>query len=179
MPEIDEFARYLLEESKRFLEKASDATDKMAESAYLHAAVLLAFSSLEAHVNAVGDEFEQRPEFSVHEKGVILEREVRLENGEFVLTNSLKMSRLEDRILFLHSKFASPLDRSRSQWSHLKEAIDLRNQLTHPKEAITITEDAVSRAIVAVISTLDSLYQAVYGKPFPAAGRGLQSKLSF
>jgi hypothetical protein len=179
MPEIDDFARSLLEESKRYLEKASELHESAAIDACLHAALMLAFCSLEAHINAIGEEFGTRPDFSVHEKGVLLEKEVRLENGEFVLSNSLKMTRLEDRIQFLHVKFSAPLDRSKPVWSQLMDALALRNQLTHPKGMISITEAAVSRAIQAIIDTLDGLYRAIYGKAFPAAGRGLQSKLTF
>lgn len=179
MPEIDDFARGLLEEAKRYLEKASESEEEAAVNAHLHAALMLAFCSLEAHINAIADEFSARPDFSAHEKGVILEKEVRLENGEFVLSNTLKMARLEDRIQFLHFKFSAPLDRSKPRWSQLIEALALRNKLTHPKGALDITEAAISRAIQAIIDTIDGLYRAIYGKAFPAANRGLQSKLTF
>jgi hypothetical protein len=128
---------------------------------------MLAFCSLEAHLNAIGEDFGERPDFSAHEKGIILEKEVRL------------MARLEDRIQFLHAKFSAPLDRSKPLWSQLTEALALRNQLTHPKGIVSITVAAVSRAIQAIIDTLDGLYRAIYRKPFPAAGRGIQSKLTF
>ena len=69
MSDFDEFASSLLEESKRFLEKASVADEKSTQDAYLHASLLLSFCSLEAHINAISDEFAGRPEFSVHERG--------------------------------------------------------------------------------------------------------------
>jgi hypothetical protein len=58
-------------------------------------------------------------------------------------------------------------------------ALALRNELTHPKGVPTITADAVARAIQAIVDALDAVYRAVYRRPFPAAGRGLHSKLSF
>jgi hypothetical protein len=55
----------------------------------------------------------------------------------------------------------------------------LRNQLTHPKEMLVIKQEAVERAIQAIVDTIDALYQAIYGLPFPAAARGVQSVLTF
>jgi hypothetical protein len=179
MSKIDDFARSLLEEAKWFLEKTEDDGDPAANSAYLHAALMLAFCSLEAHVNSVGDDFISRPELSVHEKAILLEKEVRLENGEFRLTSTLRMMRLEDRIRFLHVRFGKAIDPSEPHWSQLAEATTLRNQLTHPKEMIVITKATVGRAIHAIIDTLDAVYRVIYRRPFPAASLGLQAKVSF
>jgi hypothetical protein len=177
---IDEFARSLLEEAKRFFEKTDEHGDAVANTANLHAALMLAFCSLEAHVNAISDDFVARPGMSIHDKSVLLEREVRLDKGEFTLTSALKMVRLEDRIQFLHVRFSGmPLDRSQAWWTQLSEAIALRNQLIHPKEVLEIKPEAVARAIRAVIETIDALYQAIYKRPFPAAARGLNSALAF
>ena len=86
MPDIDSFARQLLEEAKRFLEKSRDADDESAaRNAYLHAALMLAFRCLEAHLNAAADDFVRRGDLSLHDRSVMFEQEVRLENGEFVL----------------------------------------------------------------------------------------------
>ncbi len=91
MTDFDAFAIQLLEESKRFLEKAKEVEDLTAEAAYLHAALMLAFCALEAQVNSIGEEFSIRTDISAHERGLILERNVRLENGEFKLQPSLRM----------------------------------------------------------------------------------------
>jgi len=176
---IDDFARSLLEEAKRFLEKVDDDGDPAANEAYLHAALMLAFCSLEVHVNSVADDFISRPELSLHEKAFLLEREVRLEDGEFRIAPSLRIIRLEDRIRFLHVKFGRPLDASSPHWSQLAEAARLRNQLTHPKDVMVITKATVGRAIQAIIGTLDCLYQVIYKRGFPSAGIGLDSRLSF
>jgi hypothetical protein len=180
MSQIDDFARSLLEEAKRFLEKADDDGEPAANDAYLHAALMLAFCSLEAHVNSIGDDFMSRPEaLSLHEQGVLLEQEVRLEGGEFKLRSNLRMIRLEDRIRFLLVRFGKGVDLQMQHWSHLADATKLRNQLTHPKEAIIITSTTVGRAIQAIIDTLDCLYRAIYKEGFPSAGRGLKSRLDF
>jgi hypothetical protein len=77
---------------------------------------------LEAHVNAIAEEFALLKDLPAHDRSVLLEEEVRLENGEFAL-GSFRMIRLEDRILFLHGKFSgSPLDKSTEFWGLLKTA---------------------------------------------------------
>jgi hypothetical protein len=178
--QIDDFAQSLLEESKRFLEKAKDADDPVATNAHLHAAIMLAFSSLEAHVNSISDDFVERPEMTVHDRAILMEREVRLEKGEYKLTSTLKMFRLEDRIQFLHVRFSGKaIEHAQTWWSRLSDATKLRNQLTHPKEMLVIKQEGVERAIQAIVDTIDALYQAIYHLPFPSAARGVQSTLTF
>jgi hypothetical protein len=178
--EIDEFSDKLLEESKRLLEKASDEdADSDATAAYLHASLLLAFCSLEAHVNAIADDFARRPEGSVHEKAFLLERKVRMEHGVFVMKGALCMTKLEDRMRFLHVKFGKPVDSAAPHWGRLTEAANLRNQLTHPRETVVMTKQDVGKAISAIVDTLDALYRAIYGGPFPSANLGLNSTLEF
>ena len=181
MPEIDSFARLLLEEAKRFLEKARDSGDDSTREANLHAALLLAFCALEAHVNAAASDFAGRSDLSPHDRSVLFEQEVRLENGEFVLKpDQLKMVRLEDRILFLYQRISGKsADRTATWWAELGQAIDLRNRLTHPKKVPTISVKVVERAIQAVIDTMDAVYRAIYNEKFPPSARGLQSVLNF
>jgi hypothetical protein len=176
---IDEFATSLLEEAKRFREKAADADDD-GRAAYLHAALMVGFCALEAFINAIADDFIQGGQLAVHEKAFLLEREPRLDNGEFKVSDTLKMSRLEDRIGFLHRRFSGrALDRTASWWSELSTALKLRNALTHPKDMTPISADAVERALQAIVDSIDAIFQAVYKAKFPAAGRGLQSKMNF
>ena len=180
MADFDSFATQLLEEAKRFLEKGQETSDPAAEVANLHAALMLSFCALEAHVNAVSDEFSGSNDLSVHERAMLLEKDVRLENGQFRLQAGLRMSRLEDRIDILHAKFSgSPVDRSSLWWSGLQEAMNLRNQLTHAKAVPAIKAVAVRSATLSIIDTLNALYLAIYKKKFPAAGQGLSSQLNF
>jgi hypothetical protein len=179
---IDDFAAILLEEAKRFLEMAKDSDRDQNEPgchAHLHAAVMLSFCALEAHVNAVADEMSLTQGLSIHEKAILQEKEVKLEEGKFKLKKELKIFRLEDRILFLHARFSGePLDKT-SWMPALKDAIHIRNQLTHPKDVTALTITQVSASITSVIEAIDALYQAIYKKSFPAKARGLQSKLTF
>ena len=105
MADIDSFATSVFEEAKRFLEKGEGDSDSLPRNAHLHAAMMLAFCSLEAHVNSIAEEFAHRPEFAARKRAILLEKDVRLEDGEFVLRN-FKMFRLEDRIQFLHRQFS-------------------------------------------------------------------------
>jgi hypothetical protein len=180
MSEIDTFARTLLEEAKRFLEKAQEHEDDAGVQANLHAAIMLGFCALEAHVNSVADDFAGINDLSVHEKGLMLEKDVRFDDGHFVLTDNLKMARLDERIQFIYRRFSGDaLDRSASWWSELRSALKLRNELTHPKDVTDVDVSTTNRALQAIIDTIDAIYQAVYKAKFPAAGRGLLSKLTF
>jgi hypothetical protein len=181
MPEIDVFANQLLEEAKRFFEKAEESSDTDGKTAHLHASLMLSLCSLEAHINAISEEFARRSDLSAHEKGILLEKEVKLDNGEFSLTTSLKITRLEDRIDFIHTRFSGKAaERSPTSWrGRLSAAISLRNQLTHAKNVPAIGEADVQRAIEAVVDTLDALFQALYKCKFPTAARGVSSKMSF
>jgi hypothetical protein len=180
MSEIDLFANQLLEEAKRFFEKAREGEDETGINANLHAALILSFCSLEAHVNAIGDEFSIRPDLSVQEKGLLLEKEVRLENGEFKLQSNLKIARLEERIEFMCVKLSGkPMDKEAVGWGKLVTAIKLRNELTHVKTIPSISDKAVQHAMEAIIGVLDGLYKAIYGTRFPPASRGVTSRLTF
>jgi len=180
MDDADKFARTLLEEAKRFLEKANVDAEDGGRQAYLHAALNLGFCALEAHINAVANEIAAHKEFSApHDQGVLLEKEVRLDKGLFKLTG-LRIYPLTDRISFIYRRIkGKPLDSSAQWWSDLAIATELRNRLTHPKDRPSIKFKDVKNALVATVKATDVLYRAVYNKPFPPAGRGLNSKLNF
>ena len=71
MADVDAFASQLLEEAKRFLEKAVIDGDAEGESGYLHAALNLAFSALEAHVNSIADDFLVRSDLSLLDRSIL------------------------------------------------------------------------------------------------------------
>jgi hypothetical protein len=178
--EIDEFASSLLEEAKRFLEKATDCDPGAEQNAHLHASLLLAFCSLDAHINAIATDFENRSELSPHDLSILLEREVRLEDGAFVLRQNLRIVRIEDRIQLLHRRLSGKaVDKAEKWWAELAAAITLRNELTHPKKVPSISVERVGRAVQAVIDTLSAMYLAIYKEKFPAANRGLVSDRNF
>ena len=178
MSEIDDFASALLDEAKRFLERSIEARGAAGETPNLHAALMLALCAFEAHLNAVCDEMAKRTK-SPHDLTILLEREVRLKDGEYKLENKLKIFRLEDRLDFLYKRFGLTSSPTGNWRSRLSEAILLRNNLTHPKSIPTITIPAVQAALSAVIEAIDALYLAIYRKPFPLLPMGLQSSMEF
>lgn len=181
MKDADKFSKDLLEESKRFLEKAQGENEcKEGQQAYLHAALVLGFSALESYINGIADEMLLRKEHSLLERSILSEKDISFENGEYKLTSKLKIYRLEDRILFLYRKYAGqPINTTESWWSNLKSSLKLRNELAHPKSALNINLDNTEKAIKAIIKTIDVLFLAVYKDNFILAKKGLKSTLSF
>lgn len=181
MAALSSFASELLEEAKRFFEKAVESKDPEAKRAFIHASLLVGFASFEAHVNAIADDFLATSDLDPHERGLLAEHVVELADGEFKEKQSLKIQRLEDRVLFLGRRFSrTPIDRSASYWGEFAEATKLRNNLTHPKATpITIGEAAAKRSLTAIIELLNYLYLGIYRKKLPAYNRGLSSKLPF
>ncbi len=181
MAALSSFAEELLEEAKRFLEKAQASADQPTKKAYIHAALMVGFAAFEAHVNAIADDFLSRPDLDPHERGLLAERLVELVDGEFKEKATLKIQRLDDRVQFLCRRFSkTKLDRSASYWSEFVAATKLRNELTHPKsDAPNISEAAVAKALKAIIELLNFVFNAVYKKKLPAYNRGLSSKLLF
>ena len=68
MSDRDIYARNLLEETKRFLEKANAEIDHEGKQAYLRAALIIGFSALEAHIYSIADDFSSRSDFTILEK---------------------------------------------------------------------------------------------------------------
>lgn len=182
MPALDSFATTLLEEAKRFLERAADFQDPEGKRAFLHATLMLGFAAFEAHVNAIADDFLVVDSLQPHERGLLAEQAVELsQDGEFKVKKLLKIHRLEDRVLFLCRRFSkSPIDRSAAYWAQFGEAARLRNSLTHAKSELpAINESAVRRALNSIIELLNVMYLSIYKTKLPAYSRGLSSRLEF
>ena len=180
MDNFDKYSVDLLEEAKRFLELAKKQQGTAGEKAYLHAALLVSISSLEAFINGIADDFKDSSAFNLHEKAFLEEREVILEKGKFKITNRLKMTRLLERIEFLFNKFKpNSLSKDADWWSKLKEGILLRKALVHPKEFSDIQYKDVEFTIRAVISCINQLFLTIYKRSFPGFSLGLESKLNF
>lgn len=180
MSKFDDYCNSLLEESKRFLEiaKTKDESDK---PPYLRSTILISFSSLDAFIYNICDEFKDSKALTLHEQGFLLEREVVLKNGEFKITNGLKMSRLIERIEFLFTKFdphgKNPA--SKEWWDHLNNGINIRNSIVHPKEHITVNYENCAKTLESIIDCLDDLFIAIYKKNFPKSTLRLNTKLTF
>src|SRR5437588_11533740 len=95
---IDDFAKLLFNEAKAYLEKAQNTDTAEEKTAYLHASLLVGFCSFEAHINSIAENFVTRPDLTLLDKSVLGEKALELCEGEYRLTDKLKMFRLEDRI---------------------------------------------------------------------------------
>jgi len=181
MSTIDTFAVTLFEQAKRFLERAQHGEcDDDGKVAFLTAALLFGVSSLEAHVNAVADEMLLRSDLTVLDKSILGERDYKLDSGEFVLTDKLKMYRLLERVEFIVSRFTqSPKPQKESWWPGTVGALDSRNKIVHAKDAVALSEPMIKQSLRSILDCVNALYLGVYGKGLPSHSRGLQSKLSF
>lgn len=179
MTDFDSFAIQLLEESKALLEKAKTA-EHFTQNAYLHSSLLLAMSALEAYINSISEEILVEPYkngYTVYEQALLMEKEVRFDHGEYVLSNGLKISRITDRIEFLYYKFTRKKLNGNCPWYlTLMQSIDLRNKLVHPKEHVSISAKQVESSIVSVVEAINELYKAIYKRKFPAYDRGIAPK---
>lgn len=179
--DFDNFTVLLFEESKALYERSKTTTsDDFSKDAFLHSSLLLVMSSLEACVNSISEELLIDPyknDYSLLEQSLLLEKDITYENGYYQLGKSLKMSRLVDKIEFLMVKFLRDKWDSKVIWFvQLKQSIDHRNRLVHPKEHIKITEKQVEIAITSVLETMNALFKAIYKKPFPSYSYGLTSR---
>ena len=178
--EFDTFFEEILEESKYLFEQAK-LQDACKRKIYLHSSLLMIMSSLEACLNAIADELLIEPYkdcYSLLEQSMLMEKEVVFEKGLYKLGPNLKMSRTIDKLELLFVKFLKEKwDPTVTWFIQLKQAIQTRNNLVHPKTVITITDNQVELAIKAVLDTINELYKAIYKKPFPAYSRGLSSRL--
>jgi hypothetical protein len=172
--DFDAFSISLLDEAKRFLEKFGEDD----EEAFLHASLVLGFSSLESHINSVSDELSLRHEASILDKSILLERAVKLKKGEWQLADT-QYVRLEERMAFLCRRYGGKTLGSFSWWSDLSQGISARNDLVHPRTAVALQSADVKRFLLAIVSALNDLYLAVFGKGHPSFGRGLQSTMTF
>lgn len=182
MQDIDVFASELFEEAKRFLEKAKEAENEEGKNAFLHAALLLGMSSLEAHINAISEEMSERKGLNLLDLSVLSEKDFNFDKGEYKLTKKLKIYNLTDRILFISKRFAmtgKKIDTNADWWSKLHQGIDLRNSLVHPKEKHTITYEQVESTFEGILGALDAIYVVLYKQHFPSLGQHLDSEMSF
>ena len=183
MQEFDDFINQLLEESKLFLERAKSAKNTFPQQSFLHSSLLLSMCVLEACVNSISEEVlstSYNDTYTVQEQALLLERDVKFDKGQFVLGNSLKISRLTDRVEYLYFKFSGEkLGNSCTWYCNLKQGISIRNRLVHPKENFVVTVVQVENALLAVIDTIDTLYSLIYKKGLPAYQRGITPKLFF
>lgn len=180
MAEIDEFAKLLFDEAKVYFDKGKRAETEESKAAYFHASILLAFCSLEAHINSIADDFLTAPELTLLDESILREKDIELKDGKYQLTGKLKFFRLEDRIEYLSKRFSiTPIDKDAPYWTNLKPAMRLRNGLTHPREVPIIDEHSTEQALSAILGLLNALYKNLFKKSYPGFNRGIETTMDF
>jgi hypothetical protein len=176
MNNFDNFCVTLLEEAKHFYEKYQSETSEEGKNAYCHSSLLLTICSLEAFVNSISEELALTNKINILDKSLLSEKEVKLEGGQFILTNQLKMFRLTDRIEYLYRRYKrKELTDKLQWWQSLKNGIELRNKLVHPKDMVEISERQLKNTLEGTIKCIDVLFRIIYKKRFPKSSHGLNS----
>lgn len=177
MNSFDFFGEMLFEEAKYYLEIAKVEVDGTEQQiAHLHASLLLSMSALEAYINAVSEELVLNFELGVYEKALLAEKNIELDNGVPRLGNGLKMQRLIDRVAFIYSKYSKKeISNSDIWYMEIKQTIELRNNLVHPKNVVQVTYTQVEKALWSVLNTVNAIYLAVYNRKVPIFNYGIQA----
>lgn len=179
MTEFDDYCNSLFEEAKYYLERAKTTiSNPDLQQAMLHSSLLLGMSALEAYINAIAEELCSNEGFNLNdfEKALLLERKLSIDHGIVRMEKGLQMSRLIDRIEFIYCKYSHRKIDNNAKWViGIKETIQIRNDLVHPKIALSLTYEKTNRALEAILDTLNELYLAVYKRRIPIYNYGLQS----
>lgn len=101
-----------------------------------------------------------------------------MDKGVPKLGKGLKMQRLIDRIAFIYSKYSiKELSDADLWYMEIKQTIDLRNGLVHPKSVVQVTYTQIEKALWNVLNTVNALYLAVYKRKVPIYNYGIQAKV--
>lgn len=173
----DEFARELYEDAKHSLYAAKDSSDFIRQR-HLRHSLFTAFSFLELQIELISAHFKNSDFFSIHERGIIGQREVRFEKGAFKIKEAVKFSRLADRMLLLQHKFKGDKLAERDWWAPLMRATDRRNLVAHPRGLVILDIDETEKDILATLYCANDLFEIVFGKGLPYAGLGSKPKLT-
>ena len=173
MTELPSFSRHLLESAKFFLQQAKREKESVRKQACLRASLYHTLAYVEAQVNDIAEHFVGKDPFSLHEQGILLEREISLKRGRLIMKNSkTRMARLTDRIDILAVRFGGNPS-SLPGYGSLKGALKSRNALSHPKSDVMLTDADVGEAITSSINVCNWLAEAIFKKSLPYADRGL------
>lgn len=176
MGSSDTFARELFEDAKQSLKQAKLASGDSVRQRHLRHSLVAAFSYLELQIEVIAQHFKDTTIFSVHEQGVLAQKEVAFEKGVFKLKKTARYSRLPDRMYLLQSKFKSSKLSGRAWWGPLITATEHRNAVAHPKGPITLEVSDIESAVLAVLGCANDLFEIVFGKGLPYMSFGLKPK---
>lgn len=174
----DEFARELFEDAKQSLKQAKSTSTEVIKQRHLRHSLLAAFSFLELQIDLIAQHFKDSTFFTLHERGIIAQKEVVFDKGAFRMKEVTRFTRLSERMLLLQHKFAGSKLTARSWWGPLIEATERRNSVAHPRAPIVLTESEMEQDILAVLGCANDLFEIVFGKGLPYSSLGSKPKLT-
>lgn len=161
--------REFLDYAERLYEDAQEPRNTNSAQPYIIGSILSSWMAIESFINNMMEDFASLPAdmFTVHERGFLLEKQVKFEisgskKGKFCLQNKEEFRRLDDKILFLIARFggSKSVDKGAHIWQRFEKMKEKRNSLSHPrsnKEVELTLEDAqeainVSKEIMQLVS---------------------------
>ena len=77
---------------------------------------------------------------------------------------------------FIYCKYSHKDITEDDKWNvNIKQTIDMRNNLVHPKQMINLTYVQTEKALDSILITVNVLFNAVYKKNVPIFNYGLQA----
>lgn len=174
----DEFARELFEDSKNSLRLAKAVSTELAKQRHLRHSIIAAFSFLELQIDLISQHFKDSDFFTLHERGMIAQKEITFDKGTFKMKDGTRYSRLADRMLLFQSKFAGSKLAERDWWAPLITATERRNSIAHPRGPVVLNETQTEKDILAVLGCASTLFEIVFAKGLPYASLGVKPKVS-
>lgn len=174
----DEFARELFEDAKHALKQARGNSTEIMRQRHFRHSLLSAFSFLELQIELISQHFKNNEFFTLHEQGIIAQKEISFDKGVFRMKDVQRFSKLLDRMLLLQHKFAGSKLTERPWWAPLLIATNRRNTVAHPRGPVSLNESDTERDLSAVLECANDLFEIVFGKGLPYASLGLKPKLN-
>jgi hypothetical protein len=174
----DEFARELFEDAKQALKQAKSNTTEPLKQRHLRHSLLTAFSFLELQIELIAQHFKNSDFFTLHERGVLIQKEVVFDKGVFRLKDVTRYTRLADRMFLLQHKFAGCKLTERSWWDRLLNSTERRNSVAHPRGPIELDTDETEKDLLAILGCANDLFEIVFHKGLPYAAHGVKPKVS-
>jgi hypothetical protein len=174
----DEFARELFEDAKHSLKQAKAASSDLTKQRHLRHSLLAAFSFLELQIELIAQHFKDSTFLTLHERGIIAQKEVVFDKGVFRIKDVTRFTRLSERMLLLQHKFSGSKLTEREWWAPLINGTERRNSVAHPRAPIVLNEAQTEHDILAALGCANDLFEIVFGKGLPYASLGSKPKLN-
>jgi hypothetical protein len=161
------FEDYLQDAHELFAQAKASTDDRNARRLY-RAAVFYTAAAVEAFVNYVADTLKKGERFEAYEIAFLTDHRFGLNCGKFQVLSQSEFHRLEDKLVFLITKFGAPLDRARNPaWSRFQEFRKLRDAITHPRQdedeiSLARYKKSVTSGLTSSIEIIDCLCVGIF-----------------